>query len=239
MIHNNGIWRPTGCLPRRSKMGAVCSVAAEKLDVVIPRQEWDALLKDLPGGCVDMTDRIGVHYDQNGFGSCAWEGTTKALEIASRFAGQDTDELNAWFGYGITVNFRGGPYVGTSIDQNLVKIREIGAPSVAVWPRSHGPNKKPSPEAYADALQHRIDEALDCANINEVGTCLLKHHPVVIGWNGHCEVLAGLKPGGIVTVCGSYGAKYYGGKGIHEERIDKINFKYGAFAVRTVSLLKV
>lgn len=226
--------RPTGCLPRAFAPGTVCGMAMDKLDEVIPRSRWDEELAKMPGGVVDMEDCVGEYYDQNGFGSCAWESTTKAIEAASRLQGMTTSGLNPWFGYGIAVNWRGGPRVGTSIDENLQQAMRLGVASAEIWPRSEGPNRRPPEVVYTDALRYRPTEAFDCVNVAEVATCLLKRWPVVIGWNGHSELLIGLKPGGIVKVCGSYGSSYYNGKGWHDEDIDRIDFDYGAFAVRAV-----
>lgn len=231
-INNYGN-RPTGCLPRVTKPGDVCGLAGERLDEVIPWQEWDAKLDEI-GGEVDFSDCVGEIYDQNGYGSCAWESTTKAGEVACRLAGMDTPLLNAWFGYGIAVNWRGGPRIGTNIDSNLVQAMRTGLGPASLWPRSQGPNRKPTPDVYEEALRYRPIEAWDCVNINEVGTCLQKRVPVVIGWKGHSELLVGLKKGKIVKVCGSYGNAYYGGSGYHDERVDQINFDYGAFAIRAM-----
>lgn len=226
--------RPTGCLERAFDPGTVCGLAADKLDEVIPRIRWDVELAKIPGGEVDLWDCVGEVYDQDGFGSCAWESTTKGIEIASRLAGMATATLNPWFAYGIAVRWRGGPMVGTNIDSNLEQAMRLGVASAEIWPRSEGPNRRPPEEVYTDALRYRVIESDDCTNVAEVATELIKRRPVVIGWNGHSEVLVGLRQGGIVKVCGSYGPTYYNGKPWHYESIDAIQFKYGAFAIRAV-----
>ncbi len=227
----------TGCLPRTSKFGEVCSIAREKIDI-IPMEDWDAELAKLPGGMIDMSDCVGEIYNQNPYGSCAFESTTKAIEVVGRFAGYDMPTLNAWFGYGIAVGWRGGARVGTNIDENIKRLNKYGAASEAIWPRSKGPNTKPSADAYADALKYRTLEWMDCENIAEVGSCLLKRHPVAIGWNSHSELLIGLLPGRIVRVAGSYGPNWRN-KGYHDEPISRIDFRYGALALRAIADLGI
>lgn len=237
---SEAIWTPqqpraTGCLPRKSKPGTVCSLAKDKLEV-IPRAEWDSILAGLPNGCIDFSDRIGEFYDQDGYGSCAMESWHKAVETILRLIhGADVivPKFNPWFAYGIAVNWRGGPRVGTSIDENFTLLQKIGCCPEDIWGRGMGPNKKPSAEAYAAAEKYKPLEGLDCENVDEVGTALIKTRPVVVGWNGHSELLVGLKPGGIVKVCGSYGSDYYNGSGFHEKRVSDINFGYGAIALQT------
>ncbi|MGE4340693.1 MAG: hypothetical protein AB7E55_32790 [Pigmentiphaga sp.] len=223
----------TGCLPRTSKFGEVCSIAREKIAIIDPA-DWDAELTKLPGGIIDMSDCVGEIYNQNGYGSCAFESTTKAIEVVGRFTGYDMPTLNAWFGYGIAVGWRGGARVGTNIDENITRLNKLGAASIDVWPRSKGHNAKPSAEAYADALRYRTLEWLDCENIAEVGSCLFKRHPVAIGWASHSELIVGLLPGRIVRVVGSYGSNWRN-NGYHDEPISRIDFRYGAIALRTVA----
>jgi hypothetical protein len=227
--------RPTGCLVRKTEFGKCCAVARERLQDIVQPSDWDDILAIMPGGCVDFSDVIGEIYDQNGYGSCAMESWTKGIEVAGRLAGYEVPTLNPWFGYGIAVDWRGGPRVGTAIDENFTLLQRVGACPASVWPRSKGPNKKPSDEAYAAALDHCPIEGDDCENIAEVGSELLERHPVIIGWHGHSELLIGLKPGQIVKVCGSYGSSHYNGSGFHDEPISAIDFQYGAIALRTVT----
>lgn len=223
-----------GCLPRKSDVGQLCAVASSKLATISPN-EWDDILKTMDGGCVDLSAYVGEIYYQNGHGSCAHESWNKAIEIVYRMAGFEVPTFNPWFSYGIAVNWRGGPRVGTSIDENLTLLRKVGVCPANVWSREQGPNKKPSAEAYAAAEKYKPLEALDCENIADVGTALLRRHPVVIGWSGHSEVLVGLLPGKRVRVCGSYGSKYYKGSGFHDEPISNVDFRYGAIILRTVT----
>jgi hypothetical protein len=228
--------RATGCLRRKTRFGDCCSLASEKLQNIIDPEDWDAELAKLPGGCIDLSDCIGEFYDQNGYGSCGMESWNKAVEVVLRAAGyEDVPTFNPWFTYGIAVNWRGGARVGTSIDENFTLLQKTGVCPADVWPRSQGPNKKPSDEAYAAALNYKPIEGLDCSKVADVGSGLFERHPVVIGWNGHSELLVGLFPGKKVRVCGSYGSDYYGGKGYHDEPISKIDFGYGAIILRTVS----
>lgn len=224
--------RATGCLPRTTKVGELCSIARDRIPIIEP-EDWDAELAKLPGGCIDLSEWVGEVYDQDGFGSCAFESSTKAIEVVARFCGYDTPTLNPWFGYGIAVGWRGGPYVGTAIDENVKRLQNVGAASEAVWPRKKGPNAKPSAEAYENALRYRIAEALDCPNIPEVGSALFRRRPVMVGWQKHSELLVGLLPGRRVRVCGSYGPNWRNG-GFHDEPIERIDFRYGAFCVYTV-----
>lgn len=232
----NQMWMATGCNRRTTRFGECCSLAAEKLNTIISPEDWDAELAKLPDGMIDMSDCIGEWYSQNGYGSCAMESWNKAVEVVLRAAGyKNVPTFNPWFTYGIQVNWRGGARVGTSIDENFTLLQKIGCCPADVWPRTEGPNKKPSAEAYAAALNYKPIEGLDCSSIADIGSALFERHPVVIGWNGHSELLVGLLPGKKVRVCGSYGATYYGGKGWHDEPVSLVDFGYGAIVLRTAS----
>jgi hypothetical protein len=70
-------------------------------------------------------------------------------------------------------------------------------------------------------------------SIAEVGTALLLGFPVVIGWSSHSEVMVDLLPGQKAVVVNSWSTGW-GDKGVHVEPLSRINWKYGAFAVRTI-----
>lgn len=237
-ISNYGTDRPTGCLPRLYEFATVCAAALDDLDEVYEETDWDRLL-DAVGGEIDFGDCIGTFYDQDGYGSCAHASLNKAAEIALRQAGVDAPELNHWWSYGIAVNWRGGPRVGTNIDQNLLQVLDKGMCPVSLWPYSKGPNSRPPVETYEEAKRFRPVKASDCSSVEEVWTCLYKRWPVVIGWNGHSECLVGLRKNRTVKVCGSYGPTYYGGQGYHYEKIDRIEFGYGAFAIQVMPDLQL
>lgn len=225
----------TGCLPRISKPGGICSLAGERFKTIYEVEDWDAELAKRPNGEINLLDLIEEPYDQNGAGSCAKESPVHGMEIVGRGTGMKTPRLNPWFSYGIATNWRGGPRVGTNIDANLVRLRDVGCASEAVWPRSMGYKKRPSEEAYADALLYRYDEVYDCTRLAHAGTSLLDGFPVVVGWSGHSELLVGLKPGGIGIVLNSYGAKWGPfGNGTHLVPLTRIDWQYGAWAPRTL-----
>lgn len=214
--------RATGCLPRVSRPGEWCSLAAEAIGV-IPVEEWAGLIPDAP----NLRQRVNKIKDQDGVGSCATESTTQATEITRDMSGQPWVELNPWFIYHTS---SGGRDSGSSVDANLRFVREKGIAPESVWPRSKGWRAKPSAEAYEAALSYRIEEFYDIQNTTEIGSALLKGFPVVFGWSGHSCVLTRLLTPTQAEYANSWGN--WGDQGFGKINLRSINFGYGAWALR-------
>ena len=217
--------KKTGCLPRKSMMGGVCSLFSEKL-AIIPVAEWPSLL-----GNIELRSCVTKIKDQNGFGSCATESTTQSMEIVRKLEGQEWVELNPLFIYHTT---SGGRDQGSSIDTNLEFARDYGIAPESVWPRSKGFTAKPSADAVEAAMAYRIMEFYDIASISEAGTALLLGFPVVFGWQGHSCVLVQLLSTTKALYANSWGN--WGDQGFGTINLSSINFGYGMFALRTATI---
>lgn len=229
--------KATGCLPRASKPGEWCPMLAERIAVIDPR-EWDGILAEREKAGESLKGRNDVRKikDQDGIGSCATESTAQAIEVTMVRSGQPWEELNPWSIYRVT---SGGRDAGSNIDANLQFARDVGVLPVKWFPRydSSGKvinrwNAKPPAGWEEIASQYRIDEWYDCATTAEIGTALLLGFAVVIGWSSHSELLVDLLPGQKAVVANSWG-KAWGDAGFHVEPLARVNFAYGAFAVRT------
>jgi hypothetical protein len=227
-----------GCLPRRSKPGTLAPFLRDRVSV-IPRAEWDDILAGRADRQAQLNGRMDVQKikDQDGIGSCATESTSQAMEVIGVRCGFDWQELNPWSIYRVT---SGGRDQGSNIDDNLEYAREVGVLPVSFFPRydANGKiinrwNAKPPAGWEEVAAQHRIHEWWDMTTIDEVGTALLLGYPVVVGWSSHSEVLVDLLQGAKAMVANSWSTEW-GDAGFHVEPLSKVNWSYGAFAVRTV-----
>jgi hypothetical protein len=218
-----------GCLPRKSKVGAVCPVFADHIDL-IPESDWDSYR-----GKISLRPYVKQVLDQDGVGSCATEGTAGGVMIARAFAGLPFVLLNPWFIYHTT---SGGRDQGSSIDENLEFARKYGVAPESVWPRSKGWQAKPSDAAYEAAKEFRILEFYDITSIPEMVTALLKGFPVVYGSKGHCVVkvehLDRAQGLDLNSWSESWGDKGFGVWAKYAE----VNWQYGAFAIRTTTEVK-
>jgi hypothetical protein len=227
-----------GCLPRRSKPGALAPFVRDRVTVV-PQGEWDAILEDRLTQDVDLNGRADVMAIkwQSSVGSCATEATSQAMEVIGVRCGFDWVELNPWSIYRVT---SGGSDRGSNIDDNLEFARTVGVLPTSYFPRYDSAGKvvnrwnaRPPAGWEEVAAIHRIHEWWDMTTIDEVGTALLLGYPVVVGWSSHSEVMVDLLPGSKAVVANSWSTEW-GDKGFHIEPLSKINWSYGAFAVRTI-----
>lgn len=215
----------TGCLARKSQFGNVSKVFAESDIPLIPRDQWAALLPT-----ITLRPQVQKIKDQNGYGSCATESTTQAVEIIAAQRGEPWIELNPLFIYHET---SGGSDGGSSIDENLVFARDKGIAPESVWPRSKGFRATPTAEAIAAALKHRIVEFFDIENVDEFGSALLAGFPVVFGYSGHSICAVSLKSPTQIEYANSWGD--WGDAGFGVLSFSSIVWGYGAFAVRTTT----
>ncbi len=221
--------RVPGCLPRTSRPGQVCPLAAEHIEIV-DRADWDAAAKELNNG-LGLRPHVKVILDQDSAGSCATESSDGAVMGCRAVAGLPHILLNPWFVYHHTSHGRDN---GSSIDENLEFIREKGIAPESVWPRSKGFRDTPSAEAYDAALAFRIEEFYDISNVNEFVSALLKGFFVVWGANGHSVLkvrhLDERKGEDANSWALTWGDNGFGVWASYAA----INWAYGAWAVRTV-----
>ena len=179
-----------------------------------------------------VAEGIGVH-------NCAFESTTQAYEVIAERSGYPWVKLNPWTGYRQATRRDDG----STIDGNLVIMRDVGIVPDAYFPRYddngrqvHAWHESP-PVGWQDvASEFRIDEWYDVNPsdyVREIATGLVKGFVAVIGWSRHSEVMVDYLGGGIADVANSY-AVTHGDRGFHKELIRKVNTGYGMFMVRTV-----
>jgi hypothetical protein len=216
-------YKKTGCKTRTFRPGTVCSLFGEKIPV-IPVSDWSSLI-----GEVELRSCVTGIKDQDGVGSCAAEGTTQALEIVRKLAGEEYVELNPWSAYATT---SGGVDQGSSIDENLMFVRDFGICPESVWPRSKGWRTKPTTTAMDAAVPFKLIEFYDIGTTEEVGTALLLGFPVIYGWQSHCCVLTQLLTTTVAEYANSWSPNW-GDEGFGQINLSAINFSYGAFALRT------
>lgn len=213
-----------GCLPRDSKPGDLAPLMADQFDT-IPRGEWDGLC-----GKIDLDSCVNVVFDQDGVGSCATESTTQGVQVVAEFTGYEFEQLNPWSIYRVT---SGGTDRGSNIDRNLEFARDVGILPESYWPRSKGWRAAP-PDGWEEvAAKYRIQEWYDLTTIEEVGTALLLGFPCVVGWSSHSELIVDLLPGEKGLVVNSW-APTWGDNGRHVVPLSKVNWGYGAYAIRSV-----
>ncbi len=162
--------------------------------------------------------------------SCAAESTVGNFTTTRVFNGLPLVEFNPWFVYNTTSGGRDG---GSSIDENLEFMRKYGVAPASIWPRSKGWRAKPSAEAYAEALKYRVVEFYDITNAEELGSALLQGFCVTFGRSGHAIYSIELVSTSTHRYMNSWGD--WGDKGTEVENLSRINWGYGAFAIRVVT----
>jgi len=214
-----------GCLPRKTTLGcADIPLAADHIEI-IPRKDREEIARGIAGG-QGLRPFVRQILNQGQVGSCATEATAQAVMVAREFRGLPFTLLNPWFIYYHTSHGRDS---GSSIDENLMLARERGIAPESVHPRSLGWRAKPSQEAYAAALEFKIEEFYDVANVDEAESCVLAGWPLVWGARGHavCK-LCYFDP----QDANSWGTQYDRNGFTTWEPFSRIDFRYGCFAVR-------
>lgn len=242
MLQDNWLATPPGqakgCLPRDTKPGEIAPLLRERM-TVIPKADWDAVLRDRADAGLDYRGRKDVKQilNQGRVGSCATESTTQGVMVTAQRAGYPFELLNPWSIYRVT---SGGVDRGSNIDRNLEFARDVGILPDSYWPRydenGHivNPWRSVPPDGWEEvAAKYRIAEWYDIETEDEVGTALLQGYVVVCGWSGHSEVAVDLLPGQVLDVANSWGIEY-GDRGFHHVPVDRIRWSYGAFAVRVI-----
>jgi len=213
-------------LPRRYTVGAKFPCFGDEIELV-PESQWDELAAADDG----MVPFIPHVYHQK-YNSCASESSTGALLIARAFQGLPYVPLNPLTLYR---RVNGGRDAGSSIDENLLALQEYGVCPEESWSYDKGWRAKPSDEAVKAAESFRIVEAYDISTVEEMVSALLKKFVVVYGANGHavCKVRHLNDREGLDL--NSWGEDWGdNGLGVWAS-YRKINWGYGAWAVRTTT----
>ena len=215
--------RKAGLLPRVSKRGQVCSFFPKGW--VIPKSEWAGILAQPDH--MRLRPSVPVILDQDGVGSCATEATAQTIMTLRSFNGQKFEKLNPWFIYYTT---SGGSDRGSNIDSNLKFARDNGCAPESIWPRSKGWRARPSEEAKEAAKNYKILEFYDIRNSEELGSALLLGFPVAYGRSGHAITAVDLVTPTTMRYANSWGN--WGDEGFAVESINRVNYGYGAWAIR-------
>lgn len=169
-----------GALPKpTNRLGVTCPLLREQSDFdVIPHQEWAAFI-DIGA---NLTSQVWEIKNQGSIGSCAAESACGSLELIREQAGLPRISFNPYATYHFT---SGGRDNGSTLADNLTRLRDHGAVRTELWPRSKGWRARPSDEALEDAKQYRIDEYYEIGSWDEFGTAMLRGWGVYFAIPGH------------------------------------------------------
>ena len=221
MIYTRPDWAVPGCLPRESKVGEVCPLLKEKINI-IPQEEWADHIGD-----VSLKHFVKSILMQGRISSCAAEATTQAVMTCRVFEGKPHVLLNPWTLYCFT---SGGRDRGSTLDENLQQAREVGILPDSIWPRSqHAWNEKP-PMEFFEEHAIKIGEFAEPDSINAFGSGLIGGYGGVYARDVHAlfahELLNNLRFG----YTNSYDSDW-GDNGQSQEALSVIEWRYGAFFV--------
>lgn len=230
-----------GLLPRKTNFGQLKGVPIfrEKIQV-IPQNEQRELLKQVIG----LRQYVGDIFNQDGIGSCAAESSVQGVSICRLYSGQEFVQFNPWFTYGRPAahgypgGTSGGRDQGSTIDDNIKDLMEIGACPTSVFPRydSNGNiinqwNKTPPVEAYEEAAKYKLLEVFDLSTVDEMRTALLLGMPVIYGSDGHAKCYVKILDMETGLYANSWNESW-GDEGFGTEKFNNVLIQYGAFALR-------
>ena len=222
-----------GCLPRKTLQGDCCAMFGDHFPTMATEDEYRKAIEREP--METLLKCVRSVFDQGRVGSCATESSTAAMQLVREFNGRPFVKLAPWSMYAFT---SGGRDRGSSIDENLRHLQTTGVLTMEMWPRDeHDWSEKPSKALLADhGCKNRIDEWFDITTTDEIMTSLTLNFPVVFGWQGHSCVLLQLASMTTAYYLNSWGSDWSETDmpGVGVINLRSINFKYGAFAVRSV-----
>lgn len=186
----------TGLIPRdyaRHPVGSYAAAPEFPDDQLIPEAEWPERLAELRATKSGLLDLRELYYDflksldQDGLGLCWAFSTTKAVMYVMALMGLPHTRLSAWYVAGMIKGWRDqGGWGAASLEFVVNK----GVPAESFCPdydRRHA-----TPEAAADALNHKVTEWWDGSDNpakaqKQLVSMLLSRVPCVVDLNdmGH------------------------------------------------------
>lgn len=174
---------------------------------LIPRSEWDARIDEQEERQsslehIRLTGNNGQpipSLDQNGQGFCWAYSTTMAVMLLRAVMNQPYVRLSAHAVACKIKNFRDeGGWCGLSAKFH----REVGCPSVALWPEKSMSRANDRPEVWANASQHKVSEEwVDLRRevydqqltVDQIATCLLSNIPVALDYDEWGHSICGIR----------------------------------------------
>jgi hypothetical protein len=229
-----------GALPRHlsrhpdgDKPGQHCPYLSEhatQLGInIIPQGEWPGLIDEL--GDLTLEANSNWVYDQDGVGSCASEGACGILDVTRERHGLEAIRFNPWGTYQEN-DVSGGVDRGSTLGDNMRRIRETGAHPADLHPRSRGWRARPSEESYAAAKNYRVDEYYEVRTWTEAGSCVLQGWPVYTAYPGHAWMMLAVLDTRRLRWRNSWGTDW-GDGGYGDLNASELQLNYGAYTART------
>jgi hypothetical protein len=167
-----------GLLGRETRYGDGTWTTAESAVPVLPRADWQP---------INNSHLVKVVFSQLD-GHCAANASVQCLACLREQSGQPFVELSPHSLY--MQHSRWG--TGSSLDENLRQLRDVGVMTMATFPESKCPRLIIEPSHWTreqrdEAMQYRVLEWYDCDGSFDLGASALQRGmPVVIGlrWPG-------------------------------------------------------
>lgn len=193
----SGDKRERGRIPRDYSavpLGGLGSFAGEFDVPLIPRNEWDARIKEMEESRSRLSDLMLFYkmpsLDQNGTNYCWINGVITAMEAIRAVQGLPYVQLSP---ASVGAPIKGYRNVGGWGAEGLEYVVKHGVAPASQWPPNAIDRKYDNEESRAERVKYKVTEwwELQPRNLDQLITCLLLRIPVAVGYNwwGH-EVCA-------------------------------------------------
>jgi len=182
--------KKTGCLPRTTKVGSVSAAFRPMSEVMdlLPRSQW----RDRLG--ISIRPHVPIIHNQNGEGSCAGNSSVLAgVEILRSMNNQDFVHISPSSLYKQSGR---GRDEGSSLEDNLIFLRDVGCVPVEMWGGELGWNKSYPPGFREEAAKYQVDEWFDLGTFDEFMTALFLGFPISYGvfWGSGGHAICAVEP---------------------------------------------